>query len=86
MKIEFFKEKLQTEKAKLESEMRSIGRRNPAVPDDWEPTPSEIGMESDLGDQADIIVSRENNAAVLADLEARYDTILATLARIEKGT
>ena len=71
---------------KLESEMGTIGRRNPLVPDDWEPVPTEIGTESDLADQADVIVSHENNAAILADLEARYDTVLAALARIEKKT
>lgn len=66
--------------------MGSVGRKNPAVPGDWEAIPSEIGMESDLADQADVVMSREGNAAILADLEARYDTILAALTRIEKKT
>ena len=84
MKTEHFKKKLGAEKERLESEMGSIGRRNPIVPGDWEPTPSEIGTEADLADQADVVVNHENNAAILADLEARYDTILAALSRIEK--
>lgn len=86
MKIEHFKQKLEAEKTKLETEMGSIGRKNPAVPGDWEAIPSEIGMESDLADQADVVMSREGNAAILADLEARYDTILSALVRIEKKT
>lgn len=86
MKIEHFKKKLEEEKVKLESQMGSIGRRNPAVPNDWEVAPSEAGAEPDLVDQADVIVSREGNAAILADLEARYDTILTALSRIEKKT
>lgn len=86
MKTEHFKERLLAEKEKLESEMGSVGRRNPAVPDDWESVPSETGAEPDLIDQADVIVSRENNAAILADLEARYDTVLEALSRIESGT
>jgi RNA polymerase-binding transcription factor DksA len=86
MKIEVFRKKLEAEKAKLESEMGSIGRPNPLVPGDWEPVPSEIGAEADLADQADAMMSMESNAAILADLEARYDTILSALKRIERKT
>lgn len=85
MKKEHFRKKLEAEKARLETEMVSVGRRNPGVPGDWEPVPSEIGTESDLADQADIVMSRESNTAILADLEARYDAILSALERIEKG-
>lgn len=83
MKLKHLTGKLEAEKAKLESEMRSVGRRNPAVPGDWEPIPSETGMEADLIDQADIVMSREGNTAILADLEARYDSVLAALDRIK---
>lgn len=82
-----YKKRLDEEKVRLEREMASVGRRNPAVPDDWESVGSEeTGMEPDPADQADTFVSREGNAAILADLEARYDTVLAALARIEAGT
>ena len=74
------------EKERLEAALGSVGRRNPQVPGDWEAAPSEAGTESDLADRADVVTSRENDAAVLADLEARYDTVLAALLRIEKGT
>lgn len=83
MRTELFKKKLEAEKEKLEREMGSVGRRNPAVPGDWEPMPSETGMEADLADQADVVMGRESNAAILADLEARYDTVLSALARID---
>lgn len=86
MKTEHFRKKLEAEKTKLESEMGTVGRPNPAVPNDWEAVPSETGTEPDLADQADIVVSRESNIAILADLEARYDTILAALSRIDKKT
>lgn len=82
MRTEPFRKKLEAEKEKLERELGSIGRRNPVVPGDWEPAPSETGMEADLADQADVTMSRESNAAILADLEARYDTVLSALARI----
>jgi len=86
MNIENLKQRLEEEKTKLESEMGGVGRRNPAVPGDWEAVPSEIGVEADLADQADVVMSRESNTAILADLEARYDTILGALKHIEKGT
>ena len=86
MKTEHFRKKLEAEKAKLEIEMGGIGRKNPRVPGDWESIPSETGTEADLADQADVVMSRDGNAAILADLEARYDTILAALSRIEKKT
>jgi len=86
MHTEQFKQRLEEEKTKLESEMGDIGRKNPLVPNDWEPIPSETGTEADLMDQADVIVNRETTSAIFADLEARYDTVLAALARIEKGT
>ena len=84
MKTEHLRKKLEAEKAKLESEMGNIGRRNPSVPNDWEAVPSEIGMEADVADQADVVVSHESNIAILADLEARYDTVLSALSRIGK--
>lgn len=86
MNIDHFKQKLETEKMRLETEMASVGRKNPSVPNDWEPVSSTVGMEADLADQADVFMSRESNTAILADLEARYDAILAALDRIEKQT
>lgn len=86
MRTEHFRKKLEEEKVRLEAEMGSVGRKNPAVPGDWEAVPSEIGTEADLADQADVVMNIENNSAILADLEARYDTILSALARIAEGT
>lgn len=86
MKTEYFKNKLEETKRVLEEEMGTVGRPNPAVPNDWEVAPSEIGMEADLADQADVVMGRESNAAILADLEARYDMVLSALRRIEKKT
>jgi RNA polymerase-binding transcription factor DksA len=85
MKIKHFEQKLEAEKVRLESEMGGVGRKNPRVPGDWEALPTEVGSESDLADQADVVMSRESNTAILADLEARYDTILGALKRIKDG-
>lgn len=84
--VEQAKQKLEEEKARLEAQMAGMGRRNVAVPDDWEPVPPETGAEADLVDQADIIVGRDTASAIFNDLEARYDVVLAALARMEKGT
>lgn len=78
--------KLAEEKKRLEKEMRSVGRPTPGVPGDWEPVPSETGSEPDIIDQADITISSEENAAILADLEARYEHVRSALTRIEAGT
>lgn len=86
MNTKYFKKRLEEEKAKLESEMSSIGRRNPLVSDDWEAVPGETGAESDSIDQADDTAHNEENAGILADLEARYDTILVAERNLEKGT
>src|SRR3989338_1012744 len=83
MRFKHFKQKLETDKEKLESEMGSVGRRNPSVPGDWEAVPSETGMESDPIDQADVVMNHETNTAILADLEARYASIVSALQRIE---
>lgn len=84
MRTRYFKQKLEADKVQLESQMKSIGRKNPSVPGDWEAVPSETGMEADLVDQADVVMSRESNTAILADLEARYDAVLSALDRIAK--
>ena len=86
MKTAQFKKRLEEEKVKLESEMGEIGRKNPAVPGDWEPVQTEMGVEADLSDQADVIVARDNESAIFSDLEAQYDTVVTALSRIEKGT
>ncbi len=86
MKTEHFRKKLDAEKARLETEMGGVGRRNLSVPGDWEAIPSETGTEADLADQADVVMSRETNTSILADLEARYDSVLSALSRMEKKT
>lgn len=86
MNTEHFAEMLTEEKKKLESEMSSIGRKNSCVPDDWEAVPQETGSEPDSIDRASDITLNEENSAILADLEARFDTVLSALKRIEQGT
>lgn len=77
---------LVAERERLLSGMRGIGRENPAVPGEWEPLPEEGGFEPDPLDRAELMTSREDTAAVLADLEARYASVMEALARVTAGT
>lgn len=81
-----FKQRLEEEKQKLETELATVARKNPSNPQDWEPVPAETGQEADPNDQASIIDSYGENAAILRDLENRYNDVLAALTRIEDRT
>lgn len=85
MHYERFKERLEGEKKELEHQLTSVGRRNPNFPTDFEPVATEKGVEADPVDQADTITSFETNAAILNDLELRYESVLAALTRLEEG-
>lgn len=77
---------LEEEKARLEAELLTVGRRNPENPNDWEALPQETGQASDPNDAADLITHYEDNTAILKELEIRYNEVLAALARITDGT
>ncbi len=83
---EHAKEILEAEKTKLETELKGVGRQNPANPSDWEPkVPEGTESEADPVDVADASIDFDTNASIVADLEARYNDVLAALARIEEG-
>ncbi|MGE5540821.1 MAG: TraR/DksA family transcriptional regulator [Bacillota bacterium] len=86
MNTEHLRERLEEEKRTLEAELATIGRRNPSNPSDWEARSTETGQEADPTDQASILDSFQENHAILAALEPRYDSVLAALARMTDGT
>jgi len=86
MQTERFKEELLKEVARLEGELKSVGRRNPSNPGDWEAVPQETGAEADLHDTADKVEGYAENTAILNELEIRYNEVREALDRIEKGT
>lgn len=73
-------------KEALESELATIGRKNPSNPNDWEPVPEDASMEPDPNDQADQMEEFGNNNAILVDLEKRYNDVVDALKKIEQGT
>lgn len=81
-----YKTTLEAEKLKLESELQSIGRRNPSNPNDWEAVQSDTGQEPDRSDAADLIEGYEANTAILKELETRYNEVVSALARIADGS
>jgi RNA polymerase-binding transcription factor DksA len=81
-----YKEKLLANKAKLENELKSVGRINPDNPVDWEATPVKFdGDFSDPNDKADEIQAFENNTAILKQLETQLLEVNDALAKVEKG-
>lgn len=81
-----FKQRLEEEKATLEAGLATVGRPNPSNPNDWEAVPPEGEREADPNDQAEQMEGYRENAAILTDLEIRYNDVKDALARIENGT
>lgn len=83
----YFKEKLLKEKSRIESELASVGVKDPTNPSDWKPVPEEMNlMEADQNEVADRFESYQNNEAILSDLEKRLRELDAALARVENNT
>lgn len=84
--IENFKAKLEAEKATLEEELRSVGRRNPDNPADWEARPEDQDISSaDENELADKFEEYDGNMAILEPLERRYNEVKKALNKIETG-
>jgi RNA polymerase-binding transcription factor DksA len=78
--------KLEEELKLLESELKSIGRRNPSNPDDWEATQGDaITGGADRNESADGIEQYEEHSAILKELETRYNNVKLALEKISNG-
>jgi RNA polymerase-binding transcription factor DksA len=85
--IEYFKEKLETEKGVLEKELATVGRVNPENPNDWQATPAVLDtLNADENEVADTIEEFEGNTAILKQLEARLGDVHKALESITNGT
>ena len=87
MNTDHFKSKLEEELRRLEGELSSIGRRNPANPADWEPRAPQMDIDSpDPNVVADSIEEFETQSGEVKELEIRYNEVQAALERIAAGT
>ncbi len=81
-----FKNALEKELSTLETELSSVGRKNPDNPSDWEATESDnITPDADEADVADSMESYENNRGILNGLEIRLNEVKNALQKIEEG-
>lgn len=82
-----YKAQLESEKANLEQQLQTVGRRNPSNPEDWEAeTKVSADDTADVNDRAELLDHYGENAAILTDLENRFNDVKDALARIEAGT
>ncbi len=89
MNLEYFKKRLEEEKARLESQLSQVAKRNPSNPADWEPVPAEAGADirtPDPSELSDVFEEFENRAATGIHLEEKLNEVMAALSRVEKGT
>ena len=82
-----FKDLLSKELKVLESELKTVGRKNPDKAGDWEAVEGEVVTDTaEEGDVAEGIEQYENNSAVLEQLEIRLNEVKTALEKIEKNT
>jgi RNA polymerase-binding protein DksA len=85
-KIEYFREKLEEEKVKLESGLKNIGRKNPDIAGDWEVMPADLNINTaDKNELADAFEELENRSAIEDSLEERLMFVNKALENIKKG-
>ena len=80
---DYFKNKLEGERTRLERELLKVARQNPDNPDDWEPIPGENIPGADENTAADNIEDYSENNAIVNTLEVRYNAIKKSLKDIE---
>ena len=85
--IEYYKSKLEAEKAKITDELSSMSKKNPKNPDDWEAVyPKEASDVVFREETEDNIEEYENRYSLNDTLEKRLREINDALFAVEKGT
>jgi RNA polymerase-binding transcription factor DksA len=82
MDYNYFEEKLLAEKKRLEDELSSIGRRNPAQPGGWEAVPGEQGAVDTRDEVAERFEEYDERKATEIPLEGRLANVNYALKRI----
>ena len=84
--LKHFKQKLEEELAKLEGELKTVGRINPSNPNDWQATPTD--MEADAADRVEVAESIdlfEENTGILKELEIQFNDVKRALKKLKMG-
>jgi RNA polymerase-binding transcription factor DksA len=81
-----FKELLENELKTLETELGTVGRKNPDQKGDWEATEAEDIDPAEDAEVANSIEIYENNKGILNQLETRLNEVKSALKKIEDGT
>lgn len=81
--LDTFKKKLLAEKKLVETELGTVGRRNPENAADWEPVAAVLERPAERDEVADKLESFEENVALVRQLESRLGEITTALERIE---
>lgn len=86
LNLDFYKNKLEEEKARLERELETVGRRNPENPEDWEPTEKDLNLQSaDQNEMADKFEELDTRVGIETALEEQLNEVKKALERIKKG-
>ncbi|MDE2188137.1 MAG: TraR/DksA C4-type zinc finger protein [Patescibacteria group bacterium] len=86
-KIEYFKQKLEKEKALIEEELRTISSRDTENPGGWIATSGSMDIDqADESELADKMEELEDNQGIVGSLDRQLKEVTDALARIEKGT
>lgn len=84
--IEQYKSRLLEERSKLESELATVGRKNPSDKNDWEAVEKDLNTDTaNEEDVADAMENFETNSAILDNLELRLRDVNDALKKIEDG-
>lgn len=85
--LEYFKNRLLSEKAELEEELAGIGQKNPSMAGGWEATSKGIEVDSaDENEVADKFEEYEENSGIVKKLDDQLIEVKSALERIEKNT
>ncbi|MBI2097817.1 MAG: hypothetical protein HYT46_02720 [Candidatus Vogelbacteria bacterium] len=82
--LDYFRKKLEAEKAALEEELGGIARINPRNPNDWEAVPAESDETTFRDEVADRLEELEDREATVGPLEIRLHNIRTALERISQ--
>ncbi|MDD5033064.1 MAG: TraR/DksA C4-type zinc finger protein [Candidatus Pacebacteria bacterium] len=86
MDTNYYKEKLEEEKKRLEEGLLKIAKPDPEEPGDWETTPTDLNiMASDKNEIADVFEESITKEAVESELEERLNDVKDALKKIESG-